>query len=407
MLEYEENFINNSEVEDMISEGHEGKALSRPLIITLILSAFFMLSMLAILSGCGKEEAEEIKIGVILPLTGGLANFGETVLNGIQLAVDEFEEKLAPRSILLVTEDSQGEPSKAVSAFNRLHHVEGVEFIIGDLTSSATLAMAPLALKDQVLLISPTASNPALSQAGPYFYRVWPSDDFDGKIAASYATHDLELSTAAIVYVNNDYGLGLKSVFEATFESLGGEVLLTEAYQDKETDFRSILTKIKETSAQLVYLPGHPQENGTFLRQAKEIGVTAVIFSNVAAEDREFLEAAGDAAAGLYFTAPSFDIKSEREDIRGFVNVFSTRFGYSPDVHAVKGHDAVSVLLAAFQNGMTSVGDVRHYLDTVTIFHSLSGDLSFDQNGDVITSAFIKKYDDTGSIVVLREVLPK
>ncbi len=383
--------------------GRFGNATAKLLPITAIL----ILAIIAFPLGCGKKTEEVIKIGVILPLSGGLANFGETVQYGIEIAVSEYTRDHPTPKVELAFEDSQGDPSTAVSAFRKLTTVDEVKIVIGDLTSSATLAMAPIAQDQQVLLVSPTASVPALSKAGPYFYRVWTSDDFDGKVAAQYCKNELNYEKAAIAYINNDYGVGLKDVFAEVFSGIGGEVLLSESFETDESDFRSLLTKIKSVEPQVVYVPGHPKEIGLFLRQAKELGVKAQFVSNVAAEDREFLDVAGDASSGLYFTAPAFDIGSDDPKIVTFIEAFKTKYEFDPDIHAVKGHDAAMVILEAVSKGARTNDEIRQYLDTTSSFAGVAGAFHFDAKGDVVAAASIKQYQPDGSIEILEVVEPK
>lgn len=339
-----------------------------------------------------KQTENHVNIGVILPLTGELANFGNTVLNGIKLSIENFKATNTNLKINLVIEDSQGRPANAVSALNKIIDNDKTEIIIGSLTSSETLAMAPIANSKKIVLISPTASNPALSKSGPYFYRVWTSDDFDGKIAAQYCFSKLNLTKASIVYINNDYGLGLKNVFEANFENSGGKILDIESYNENETDFRTIITKLSKIGNEVIYIPGHPNGIGTFIKQAKEQGLNLVCFANVAAEDKDFLKSAGDAAAGLFFTSLAFDINSKDSIMVNFLSNYKQKYNEIPDVHAVKGHDATLVLLSGISRGYRSAEQLINYIDSTKTFNGVSGNFSFDKNGDVITDVAVKRY---------------
>lgn len=355
----------------------------------------------------GYALSKPIKIGVILPLTGELGNFGKTVLNGVQLALDDFKRTNPKIKIDLYTEDSQAKPAVAVSALQKLRDVDKVNIVIGDLTSSATLAMAPVADKSHMLLMSPTASNPALSKAGPYFFRVWTSDSFDGKVAADYIRREMKVSKVGVLYINNDYGVGLKDVFSKTFSSLGGQVLFNEGYAEQQTDFRSVLIKMKELNLDGLYIPGHPQGIGRILKQSKELGIEVPIFSCVAAEDHEFLKIAGNAAANLLFTAPAFDIASDRKNIKSFVETYRKRFSEMPDTHAVHGYDSMATILSGIAKGNITPDTIGSYLHRLKNYSGLSGNFHFDANGDVVTAVAVKRYDNNGNISVVKIVSPK
>ncbi|WKZ70029.1 MAG: penicillin-binding protein activator [Melioribacteraceae bacterium] len=349
--------------------------------------------------GCGEKPKENIKIGVSLPLSGELANFGKTVLNGVELAVKQS----GLENIELIIEDSKGDPKSAVSIINKLTDIDKVKFIIGDLTSGATLAMAPIVQKKKVLLISPTASNPKLSDAGRYFYRVWPSDNYDGEIAAKYSFTNMKINRAAIVYINNDYGQGLADIYEKTFIELGGKILLKESYAQEQTDFRTLIQVLKGFNPELVYIPGHPYGIGTFLKQAYELGLNCRKFSNVAAEDKEFLNIASSLAKGLFFVTPAFDINSNKPHIEKFLNEYEKKYNNIPDIHAVKGFEAMFVLIKGFENEKRTPDTMINFL-LKNKFDSISGTFSFNKHGDVISDMAVKKYNENLKIEVVEIV---
>jgi branched-chain amino acid transport system substrate-binding protein len=175
-----------------------------------------ILAVVLIVTQTRKGE-KEIKIGVILPLTGDGASLGEDCKNGIEIAKDEFNEK--GMKIVLFYEDSQGKPDKAINAFYKLVGT-GVKIIIGDLFSSPTLAIAPLAEKNKVFIFSPGASNPKLSGISRYVFRNYPSDNFEGEIIAKYIKKK-GYSKVALLYPNNEYGVGLKNVLQKLFLNWG------------------------------------------------------------------------------------------------------------------------------------------------------------------------------------------
>ena len=373
-----------------------------------IFSKSLILIVISVVSliGCSKKE-NILKIGIIQPITGELANFGQTVINGIQLAVAENEDSLSQGKIKLIIEDSKGEPTQAVNAFNKLINVDKVDFVIGSLTSGATLAISPISQENKKLLISPTASNPKLSEAGRYFFRVWPSDNYDGEVAAKYCIEELDAMKASIVYINNDYGVGLKDVFTSTFNSLGGQVVSVDSYLPDNLNFRTLITKIKTENVDLVYIPGHPLGIASFLKQSKELGLVALFFSNVSAEDKEFIADAREAAVGLFFVTPAFDLNSNRQEVSNFVNSYRKAYnGESPDIHAVKGYEAMFVLIQGFKEGKKTPDEMVNFLLSNS-FNTISGLLEFNESGDVITDMAIKKYDENLKVDILNLVREK
>jgi branched-chain amino acid transport system substrate-binding protein len=199
--------------------------LKSPALLIQIYSYIIILS-LVILSGCVKKEENEIRIGAILPLTGDAAEWGSNTKNGIDLAVDNINSGggINGRKIKILYEDTQGMPQNGVAAIQKLINVEKLPTVIDDSMSSVTLAMAPIAENNKVVLLSVGATAPKISEAGKYIFRIWNSDDLEGKVSARFVYDDLKLKNAAILYINNDYGTGLDSVFKKAFEELGGKI---------------------------------------------------------------------------------------------------------------------------------------------------------------------------------------
>ena len=188
--------------------------------VIVLLTITIMSGLLVFSVGCAKNDDGEIKIGVILPLTGPGAPYGQAEREGIELAINQFNAGgvvNGKRKIRLIIEDSKTEPASGVSAINKLIQLDKVKVVIGDLASSVTLAMAPIAESHKVLLITPGASNPKISDAGDYIFRLYPSDDYQGKLLAKWASTK-GINQVGIIHINNDFGFGLKDKFKSDFE---------------------------------------------------------------------------------------------------------------------------------------------------------------------------------------------
>lgn len=365
-------------------------------IVFTILVIIFVFTGLNSCKQKNQTQQQKIKIGVILPLTGELAPFGKKIEKGIRLAVADFN-KSSKLIVELFVEDDKGETNTTVNAFTKLINIDKVTIVIGTLTSGGTLAIAPLAQKNGILLLSPSASNPKLTNSGSFIYRVWTSDNLDGIVAAEYCFKKLKLRKMAISYQNNDYCLGLKTIFEEKFKSFGGEIIETAGYNEGDKDFKALITKLKTSKCDGVYLPGHPMGISLFLKQSKEIGLSARFISNVAVEDKDFLGLAGNASEGLYYTAPAFDIKSENAIVKTFVANYRAKYNEDPDIFGVKGYESIDVLLKAFASGSLTSVEVCKYIDKTKKFATLEGDLIFDSNGDIVTAVSIKQYKNSKS----------
>lgn len=341
-------------------------------------------------TGCAKKGQEEITIGVILPLTGDGAKYGEEAKNGIELALEELKEP----KIKILYEDDQGTSSGAVSAFNKLTSSAKIPVIIGPMFSSTALAIAPLGEKNKVVILSPSASSPELTKAGDYFFRNWPSDVYEGGEMGRFAYNTLKLRRVAILSVNLDYGVGLTNVFKKVFESAEAKTLTVENYDQGATDFRTQLSKIKSLNPDGLYLPGYYAEIGLILRQARELGIKAQFLSGVGFDNPKILEIAGSAAEGVIFARPYYDPESQDSRVKRFAERFTRKYKTPPGIYAAHAYDALDILAEAIKKGGYSADKIKAALYSIKDFSGVTGDTSFDENGDVAKPIQIMKVID-------------
>lgn len=348
----------------------------------------FFLSCILVIAvvSCRPPESQEkiIRIGVILPLTGEAAVYGKALRNGIELA--QSEETNNPVKLSLIFEDDQGQAAQAVSSVRRLIDVEKVPAVIGGAMSSTAEAIIPICDASKVVLLSPTATKPSLPHQDGYFLRLWPSDDYDGKVMAETAYNQLGLRKIGILFVNVAYGTGITEVFEREFTKLGGSVVIKEGYSQGATDFRTSLTKVQNAKPEAIYLPGYVAEITQILKQAKELGIKTKFLGVNSLYDPKLIEIAGDASEGAVFTYPTFDTKSQDPVIERFVTSYKGKYGTEPDAFAAQGYDSYRVLRKALDQlqGKTADGpSIRQALHSVGQFQGPGGTFTFDEKGDV------------------------
>ena len=343
------------------------------------------------ISGCGKKDDNVIKIGAVLPLTGSAAVWGENARMGLEFALDEVNESGGVNGIKvrIILEDSQSDPAKAVSALQKLISTDKVSVVIGDIASSSVLAMAPIAEKEKVILFSPGASNPDISQAGKYIFRNWQSDALEGAVDAQFAYEVLGYRSISIVYVNNAYGNGLRSVFAQSFQLLGGEIPVSESFEQGATDIRSQLNKIKATNPEAVYMPGYPPEMALVLRQSTELGLELQFLSVQAFADPTILETAQNAADGVIFSIPE-PPDTSLFVVSNFVRKYKDRYNRMPGVCSDTGYDALKIIVWAMNQSGVSGPAIQSQLLKLSDFPGAAGVTNFDENGDVIKSFIFK-----------------
>ncbi len=372
-------------------------------IFTVLLLSSFAFTLLNI--GCSRSrQPKELKIGAILPLTGDAAKYGQSTKNGIDLALEEINLKggINVGKIDVIYEDSQADPKKAVSIFQKMTTVDKISFFLGPLSSSEVLAVAPTANKKKVIILAPAASSPQITNAGDYIFRNVMSDLFDGRVVADFAFNNLGKKTAGIIYINNDFGVGLKESFKSFFEKYGGKVVTEEVFDVGATDFRTQLVKIKKSSPEIVFLVGQ-SEMGYILRQSTELGLKTQWVSFSMFEDPQILEIAGNAAEGVYYTYRVFDPKSDIPVVKNFADSFREKYGQEPDIFAGLAYDATKILAQAVENGEQDAEKVKEALCDIKDFPGVVGTTSFDENGDVMKPIGIKKIENGEFVWVNKE----
>lgn len=345
-------------------------------------------------SGCSKKrsEAKEIKIGVLMPLTGNAASIGVPALNGIQLAIEQINSSRNSEEPLLtlVSEDTKALPAEGLSALQKLISIEKVKFVIGPLTSTVTLAVAPLAEQKKVVIISPGASAPKISESGDYIFRTEISEELGGAIQARLTVDKLSYKKIACVYINTDYGAGLFEVFKDSFEQAGGHIVLSEAFDQGETDFRSIISKIKLVEPDAVFLVAI-DEVINFVRQKEELGLDAQIYTTPIFENKLYLEKLGKLANGIvYVYYGTYNPESQSDKTRAFVEAYESRFNSAPTYYSANAYDAANILNTALKKSNYQIEAVKDTLYSIKGFEGVSGTISFDENGDVTKEVSLK-----------------
>ncbi len=348
--------------------------------IVLIIFSFLLLL------SCNNEKKEskqqEYKIGIILPLTGSAAVWGQNAKMGIDLALSELKKQGI--KVKLFVEDSKSDTKTAVSALEKLISTNNVQVVIGDIASSSVLAMAPIAEKNKVVLLSPGASNPDISKAGDYIFRNWQSDALEGKIDADFVVNKLKKYKIGILYVNNAYGKGLEKSFVKRLEELEHKALIITSFEQGSQDMRTQIQKIKDKNAEVLYMPGYPKEMAIALKQLKQLDFTPQVLSTQAFDDPEIIKIAGDAANGVIYSVPK-PPDTTKTIVRNFVNNYKKRYGVKPGVCSDTGYDALKIIIWAMKDKNALSGEqIKNALYNMPVFDGAAGSTKFDKNGDVI-----------------------
>ena len=357
----------------------------------------FLLASVMALTSCGKKETNEIVIGGIFPLSGGVAVYGVECKNGIDLAIEEINAAggVNGKNIVLISEDDEGNPDKTVNAYQKLTSKDGVKLIIGSLTSGCTQAITNRAQAQKVVQIAPAATAPAITDAGDFIFRTCYTDPFQGKVGGKFASEDLGAKTAAILYdTGNDYSVGLTENFEAAFTAAGGTIVSKEAYTTNDKDFNAQLTKIKSANPDVIYLPDYYNVVALISKQLRAQGIDVPI---IGADGWDgILGNAGDEVLNGFYSN-HYAVDSTSASVQNFVKAFNAKYSKDPNAFAALGYDSVYLLKdAILKAGSADSVAVKDALASISGEY-VTGNLSFDVKHNPVKSAVmleIIKADD-------------
>lgn len=334
---------------------------------------------------------EAIKIGVIIPLTGDLATYGEGMKNAINLAI---ENSGLEKRIQLIIEDDRGcIIAEDVSIAQKLVNIDRVKGILGPACSSAFLSVIPVTEETKVILISSSATSKSITNAGNYIFRTIASDADKGIAVAEFA-YTRDYRKGALLYdIANDSFVQQRADVKGKFAELGGQISIEESFKTGDTDFRSQLTKIKNSNADVVFIGAFPQEGALVLKQARELGIKLpFISSDSDLGTKDVVDIAGEAAEGLIFPFATTPINKEYTE---FVNVYKNKFGKEPPAYALESYDAAALLVKATAESDGTPESIKDELQKIgQNYYGVSGIITFDKNGDVQKPMIIKTIKD-------------
>jgi branched-chain amino acid transport system substrate-binding protein len=346
--------------------------------------------------GIGPAVAEpQIEIGALLPLSGDAAAYGQNARNAIDLAVEEINSAggVNGAEVRVVYMDTKATTDVGVAAFERLIEDRSISAVIGPMSSPVTLAVAPLAEAEHVVLVSPSASNPEITTAGDYVFRTCLSDQYEGLVLARLAADTLGYQTAAVLYIDNEYGRGLADVFGASYEERGGAIVVREAFAAEATEFEEPLGKITDAAPQVILLVGYAQM-GDVLVEARAVGLTQQVLSSVMFDNPAILAAAGEAAEGVFFTSWTPNPATPSGERLAFDTAYQARHGVRPGVFAAESYDTMHLLARVIREEGDPGDGIRAGLHSIVGYPGASGSITFDENGDCVKAVFVKTVQD-------------
>jgi len=354
--------------------------------------------VLAMFSGCTFEQREQaaepqvqapsqinlaadlpaFTIGYVGPLTGDVASIGVPMKETVEMVVNDLNVNggINGRMLHVIYEDGRCNSKDAVNAAQKLMNVNKVEVIIGGTCSPEVLGMAPMAEQVGVVMISPSATNPSIKESGDYVFRVVPSDNGQAKETADLLTES-DFKRVAVLYINNDWGVGLKNAFESSFE---GDIVATENFDVDGADFKTQLSKIKAMKPDVLYMMSFPKQAGIIIKQAMELGLDVPIYAADGAKDDSIIPFVESLDQDFFVILPGVPDSPELEK---FAASYFEEFGKAYNAYTPESYDVANIVIQALENTDGSADAVKDYLYSMGEFKGVSGTFEFDLFGEV------------------------
>ena len=348
-------------------------------------------------AGSGSSAGQtEIVLGHYASMTGSTAHFGQDTDKAIRMAVDEANAAggVLGKKIKVVTLDTRGDSAEAANAVTRLIDVEKSTAILGEVASSLSLAGGRVAQRRKIPMVSPSSTNPKVTEVGDYIFRVCFLDPFQGKAMAKFAKDTLKVDKVAILKdIKNDYSIGLADAFKESFEKIGGKIIVEQSYGQGDTDFSAQVTAIKNTDAQAIFVPGYYAEVGSIARTAERLGVKLPLLGGDGWDAPDLFKIGGDAINGSYFSN-HFAPDAATPKAQKFVADFKTKYGMEPTGLGALGYDAAAVLVDAIKRaGKTDTDAVRAAIADTKNFEGVTGSITIDPQRNAQKSAVVLKIE--------------
>ena len=342
-----------------------------------------------------RPDTEALRVGVILPLTGPAAFLGDAIKGGIEIAAQEYRAGVEAKPLNLQIEyaDSGGVPAQVVTAFHRLVSTKDVQAVIA--VQHGVRALIPLAARDERVLLATSVPDNNIAGQNPWTFRFFINAETDASTIAAYARTRLGLERCATIFVNDEMGISYDDSFTRHFTAGGGTVVARESYPPAQAHFREQVLKVREAAPDCVYLIGYGIGMANLPKQIREAGMDATLLAVGTISQPEIMEAAGEAADGIYYTTTKFfTFAPETPELERFVESFQQRYGKMPVFFEVFGHDSLRLLLLAAEKGGIDPAGLRDGLAGIRNVDLAAGEVSVGEDNDVQFPVVVKKIVD-------------
>lgn len=364
-------------------------------VLVLAVAPYFLAA-----NGCSKgASSDEIVLGHYGSMTGSEATFGKSTDNGIQLAIEEINATggVNGKKVRLITYDDKGDSREAGTAVTRLVTRDGVAAVLGEVASSLSLAGAPVCQENGVPMVTPSSTNPAVTEVGDMVFRVCFIDPFQGSVCAKFAReHEgLKAEKAAVLYDQSAaYAVGLQEEFAKAFEQAGGKIVAKEIYTAGDQDFSAQLTTIRASEPDVIFVPGYYTDVGNIAIQARKLGITVPLLGGDGWDSAKLGQIAGDAINGCFYSN-HYSHQDPDPRVQDFISKYKEKHQEVPDGLAALGYDAARIVCEAIGRANSVAGaDVAAELAKTKEFAGVTGKISIDAGRNAVKPAVILEMKD-------------
>ncbi len=358
-----------------------------------------VLAVSIFLTGCKPSATpagggDTIKVGEFASLNGSEAAFGRSSHNGTMLGVEQVNAAggVLGKKLELLYEDNQSKDGETATAVKKLISRDKVVAILGEVASIRSLEAAPICQQNKIPQISPSSTNPKVTQIGDYIFRVCFIDPFQGTVMANFATKTLKAKRIAVLTdVGSTYSVGLADYFKKGFVANGGEIIAEQKFTKDDKDFKAQLTAVKSQNPDAIFVPGYYGQVTLIALQARELGMKVPLFGGDGWEAPELLQGPGAAEAleGCFYST-HFSPDQDAPKIKQFVADYQKKFGAIPDAMAALGYDSVLALVDAIKRANSTDGaKIRDALATLKDLDGVTGKTTLDENRNAQKPAVI------------------
>lgn len=344
------------------------------LITSLTISALFGATVQA-------SDGDTWKIAVMAPLTGDAAQYGITYQNSLDILVEKINSEggINGKEVELTYYDDKKDTKEALNIANMIVADGDYIAVVGSQTSSCSMAAAPVFQEEGIPMISPQASNPQFTEIGDYIFSVQVSSAYEADLTADLMYNTYGIEKTAIIYSNDDWGLGVDTEFSSAFESYGGEITANETFITGQTkDFSPLLSKMKESNPEAVLLISLYSEGAQILQQMKNLDFETEVFSMNTLYKQEFLDLAKDNADGIKMLNP-FELNNTSEEYLYLKEQYENKTGNQVDTYVTQSYDALNLVLKAIESTDGNQEEMKDWIASVKDYEGVSGIFSFNE----------------------------